>query len=107
MIRGIGPAYAKKLLRAFGEKVFEVIETQADRLQEVTGIGPVRAGRICAECAGNQHPNPEFDAQPVGRSIVVPDDALIGGSFWLFCHFRSRLKPQRLSPQAYVFWGAL
>jgi exodeoxyribonuclease V alpha subunit len=23
MIRGIGPAYAKKLLRAFGEKVFD------------------------------------------------------------------------------------
>ena len=26
MIRGIGPAYAKKLLRAFGEKVFDIIE---------------------------------------------------------------------------------
>jgi exodeoxyribonuclease V alpha subunit len=26
MIRGIGPVYAKKLLRAFGEKVFDVIE---------------------------------------------------------------------------------
>jgi exodeoxyribonuclease V alpha subunit len=48
MIRGIGPAYAKKLLRAFGEKVFEVIETQADRLREVDGIGPVRAARIVA-----------------------------------------------------------
>src|SRR5579872_6496246 len=46
MIRGIGPAYAKKLLSAFGEKVFEVIETQADRLRQVDGIGPVRAGRI-------------------------------------------------------------
>lgn len=29
MIRGIGPTYAKKLVRAFGEKVFGVIETQA------------------------------------------------------------------------------
>jgi exodeoxyribonuclease V alpha subunit len=28
MIRGIGPVYAKKLLRAFGEKVFDVIETE-------------------------------------------------------------------------------
>jgi hypothetical protein len=27
MIRGVGPVYAKKLVRAFGEKVFEVIET--------------------------------------------------------------------------------
>ena len=26
MIRGIGPAYAKKLVRSFGEKVFDVIE---------------------------------------------------------------------------------
>ena len=26
MIRGIGPSYAKKLLRAFGEKVFDIIE---------------------------------------------------------------------------------
>src|SRR5216683_6877381 len=26
MIRGIGPVYAKKLVRAFGEKVFDVIE---------------------------------------------------------------------------------
>ena len=48
MIRGIGPAYAKKLLRAFGEKVFDVIETQADRLREIEGIDPVRAGRIIA-----------------------------------------------------------
>ena len=51
MIRGIGPAYAKKLLRAFGEKVFEVIETQAGRLREVAGIGPVRAARIVAAWA--------------------------------------------------------
>ena len=28
MIRGIGPVYAKKLVRAFGDKVFDVIETQ-------------------------------------------------------------------------------
>jgi len=32
MIRGIGPVYAKKLLRAFGEKVFDVIEAEPDRL---------------------------------------------------------------------------
>src|SRR6476661_5445792 len=46
MIRGIGPVYAKKLVRAFGEKVFDVIEAEPDRLREVTGIGPVRASRI-------------------------------------------------------------
>jgi exodeoxyribonuclease V alpha subunit len=46
MIRGIGPAYAKKLVRAFGENVFDTIEAEPDRLREVTGIGPVRAKRI-------------------------------------------------------------
>jgi exodeoxyribonuclease V alpha subunit len=51
MIRGIGPVYAKKLLRAFGEKVFDVIETEPNRLREVDGIGPVRAGRITAAWA--------------------------------------------------------
>ena len=51
LIRGIGPAYAKKLLRAFGEKVFDVIEAMPDRLREVDGIGPVRASRITAAWA--------------------------------------------------------
>src|SRR5258705_11392477 len=46
MIRGIGPVYAKKLVRAFGEKVFDTIETEPERLREVTGIGPMRAKRI-------------------------------------------------------------
>ena len=48
MIRGIGPVYAKKLVRAFGEAVFDVIEQEPDRLREVTGIGPKRAERIIA-----------------------------------------------------------
>ena len=46
MIRGIGPVYAKKLVRAFGEKVFDTIEAEPERLREVTGIGLVRAKRI-------------------------------------------------------------
>ena len=46
MIRGIGPAYANKLVRAFGEKVFDTIEAEPGRLREVVGIGPVRARRI-------------------------------------------------------------
>ena len=48
MIRGIGPVYAKKLVRAFGEDVFELIEQRPERLREVTGIGPKRAKRIVA-----------------------------------------------------------
>ena len=53
MIRGIGPVYAKKLVRAFGEKVFDTIEAEPERLREVTGIGPVRAKRI-TEAWGEQ-----------------------------------------------------
>jgi exodeoxyribonuclease V alpha subunit len=51
MIRGVGPVYAKKLVRAFGEKVFDIIETTPDRLREIDGIGPVRAASILAAWA--------------------------------------------------------
>jgi exodeoxyribonuclease V alpha subunit len=42
----MSPVYAKKLVRAFGEAVFEVIEQQPERLREVDGIGPKRAEGI-------------------------------------------------------------
>jgi exodeoxyribonuclease V alpha subunit len=61
MIRGIGPAYAKRLLRAFGEKVFDVIEAMPERLREVDGIGPVRAAGIVTAWA----------EQKVVREIMV------------------------------------
>ena len=49
MIRGIGPVYAKKMVKSFGEKVFDVIEAEPDRLREVTGIvqlGQAHHGRL-------------------------------------------------------------
>ena len=46
MIRGIGPVYARKLVKVFGAKVFDVIEAEPDRLREVTGVGPMRARQI-------------------------------------------------------------
>ena len=48
MIRGIGPVYAKRLVRGFGDAVFDLIEQQPERLREVTGIGVKRAARIIA-----------------------------------------------------------
>ena len=48
MIRGIGPAYARALVRAFGDAVFDLIEQEPGRLREVTGIGHKRAQRIVA-----------------------------------------------------------
>ena len=51
MIRGIGPVYAKRLIKAFGTQVFDVIQTAPERLREVEGIGPRRAERIVAAWA--------------------------------------------------------
>src|SRR5215212_6978931 len=47
-MRGIGPAMAKRLVAAFGESTFEIIEASPERLTEVSGIGPWRASRIVA-----------------------------------------------------------
>ena len=46
MIKGIGPHFARKLVRKFGEDVFDVIENEPDRLKELKGIGPKRIERI-------------------------------------------------------------
>jgi exodeoxyribonuclease V alpha subunit len=51
MIRGIGPAYAKRLVQMFGKDVFDVIEANPERLKEVTGIGPMRAAKITSAWA--------------------------------------------------------
>jgi exodeoxyribonuclease V alpha subunit len=42
MVKGIGPVYAQKLVRRFGERIFDIIERESARLEEVDGIGPKR-----------------------------------------------------------------
>ena len=51
MIRGIGPVYAKRMVRQFGKDVFDIIEASPERLREVEGIGPMRAAKITAAWA--------------------------------------------------------
>jgi exodeoxyribonuclease V alpha subunit len=46
MVKGIGPVYAKKLVHKFGEKIFDIIEKESGRLEDVGGIGPQRRLRI-------------------------------------------------------------
>ncbi len=46
LIKGIGPVNAERLVKAFGKHVFDIIETQSVRLQEVEGIGPARRQMI-------------------------------------------------------------
>jgi exodeoxyribonuclease V alpha subunit len=48
LIKGIGPHFAKRLVAAFGEAVFDIIEKSPRRLLEVNGIGEMRLGRITA-----------------------------------------------------------
>lgn len=48
LIEGIGPVYADRLVAAFGEKVFDIIEHHSARLQEVEGIGEKRRREIKA-----------------------------------------------------------
>jgi exodeoxyribonuclease V alpha subunit len=51
LIKGIGPAFAKRLISAFAERVFDVIEQEPERLTTVDGIGPLRAKRITSSWA--------------------------------------------------------
>jgi hypothetical protein len=45
-----------KLVRAFGEAVFELIEQEPARLHEVSGIGPKRARRTAAAAVSSARP---------------------------------------------------
>jgi exodeoxyribonuclease V alpha subunit len=51
MVKGIGPHFAKKLVQAFGERVFDVIEQTPERLLELEGIGKKRQDRITSAWA--------------------------------------------------------
>ncbi|HNG15100.1 ATP-dependent RecD-like DNA helicase [Accumulibacter sp.] len=46
MVKGIGPVYAGRLVKAFGLGVFDMIEQSPERLRSVPGIGEIRARRI-------------------------------------------------------------
>ncbi len=42
LIKGIGPVYAGKLVKAFGKDVLDIIENRSAELERVDGIGPTR-----------------------------------------------------------------
>ena len=48
MVKGIGPKLAERIVECFQEATFEIIEKKPERLQEVSGIGLDRAGKIIA-----------------------------------------------------------
>jgi exodeoxyribonuclease V alpha subunit len=61
MVKGIGPVYAKKLVEKYGEKIFDIIEKESARLEDVDGIGPKRRKRI----------KEAWDKQKVIRNIML------------------------------------
>lgn len=46
VVRGIGPVYADKIIKHFGDQIFDVLDNYSARLEEVEGIGPDRRRTI-------------------------------------------------------------
>src|SRR2546426_5594921 len=46
LVKGIGEAFAQRIVEKFGEQTFDVIDQFSARLREVEGIGSERAKRI-------------------------------------------------------------
>ena len=61
MVKGIGPHFAKRLVKAFGEQVFDIIEQNPERLTELEGIGKKRREKITSA----------WSEQKVIREIMV------------------------------------
>lgn len=53
MVKGIGPVYSKKLVAKFGTTIFDIIEQESARLEEVDGIGTKRR-RVIKEAWAEQ-----------------------------------------------------
>ena len=51
LIRGVGPATAKLIVKTFGTRALDVLESEPERLTEVEGIGPKRAAMIAESFA--------------------------------------------------------
>ena len=61
MVKGIGPHFARRLVKAFGEQVFDIIEEKPERLMELEGIGKKRREKITSA----------WSEQKVIREIMV------------------------------------
>jgi exodeoxyribonuclease V alpha subunit len=46
MVKGIGPHFARTLIKAFGDKVFDIIENDPSRLRSLPGIGSKRSEMV-------------------------------------------------------------
>ena len=46
LIEGIGPKYAKRMVEKFGPKIFDIIENESKKLEDVEGVGKKRRTEI-------------------------------------------------------------
>lgn len=61
IVKGVGPATALKIVEAFGDSAFEVLENQPARLASIKGISGAKAEGICKE----------FKAQFAMRQVII------------------------------------
>jgi len=61
LVKGIGPKFAERIVKKFGEKTFEVIDQFSGKLRDVEGIGPERARKI----------KEAWSAQKVIREVMI------------------------------------
>ena len=74
LIKGIGPSYAKRLVKAFGTDTLQILTEQPLRVLEVDGIGEVRARRIIQawqEQRGMQDVMVFLQGHGVGASLAL------------------------------------
>jgi exodeoxyribonuclease V alpha subunit len=74
LIKGIGPIYAQRLVRAFGLDTLQILTEQPLRILEVEGIGEVRARRIMQawqEQRGMQDVMVFLQGHGVGASLAL------------------------------------
>jgi len=55
LIRGIGPSTAEKIVSTFGDRTFNILDTEPHRLREISGIGPSKAASIMETWRAHRH----------------------------------------------------
>ena len=55
LIRGIGPVFADRIVKQFGEKTLEIIDTQPKRLLEIPNLGKKRVEKIITAWEEQRH----------------------------------------------------
>src|SRR3954465_7266110 len=97
LVKGIGPVNAGRIVDAFGEATFEIIDDDPNRLTEVAGIGPIRASRIAATWAEQRHI----------REVMAASRATASRPRWRCGSTRSSgTRAARSSPRSRIAWHA-